>query len=89
MRRLVSRRLANCSRMGVAEMGAVISLCLVIRVEAEITAVQQCAGVCFSGGGVGGDVVSRNRSGLGYDSSWTKCSLRTVRRELKVQMSSE
>ena len=28
---------ANCYRIGVAEMVAVVSLCLVIRVEAEIT----------------------------------------------------
>lgn len=50
---------ANCYRIGVAEMVAVISLCLVIRVEAEITSVwctcsKQPAGGLFSGGGVCG-----------------------------------
>lgn len=50
---------AKSYRIGVAEMVAVISLCLVIRVEAEITSVwctcsKQSAGGLFSGGGVCG-----------------------------------
>ena len=69
-------------RMGVAESVAVISLCLVIRVEAEIT---KCvAAVCgglfcwWCGGSRLVCVVSRNRYGLGYNSSLTECSLKTV-----------
>lgn len=79
---------ANSYRIGVAEMVAVISLCLVIRVEAEITSVwctcsKQPAGGLFSGGGVGRSwyVVSRYRFGLGYDSSLTKYSIKIARKK--------
>lgn len=67
--------------MGVAWLVAVISLCLAIRVEAEITkcVAAACGGLfCWWCGSRLVYVVSRNRYGLGYDSSWVKCSPKTV-----------
>jgi hypothetical protein len=52
-------------RMGVAESVAVISLCLVIRVEAEITKRCSVCGGLFSLVGRNWYVVSGNRFGLG------------------------
>lgn len=57
--------------MGVAESVAVISLCLVIRVEAETTecgVAQQSAGVCFAGG-------SQMVCGFGKP-TWTRLQLK-------------
>ena len=78
-------------RVCVAESVAVISLCLVIRVKAEITkcgVAQQSAGVCFAGG-------SRMVCGLGKP-TWTRLqleldsvSIQDSKNKVKVQMSSE